>query len=34
MIPRGLPVMVSVHLMNEFQLLRKELKGRRGGGRR
>lgn len=30
MTPRGLPVMVSVHPMYEFQLLRKELKGRRG----
>ena len=34
MTPQGLPVMVSVHPMHEFQLLRKELKGRRGGGRR
>lgn len=33
MTPRGLPVMVSVHPMLEFQLLIKELKRRRGGGR-
>lgn len=30
MTPPGLPVMVSVHPMLEFQLLRKELKGRGG----